>query len=88
MVTRPQRFGVMVMGNLYGDLVSDLGARRRRRHRCHWGINVGSGTAFMNRSTAARESVGMRPGQSFALLPAIDLLEAVGRGCGTNSHGR
>ena len=46
MVSRPQQFDVLVMGNLYGDLVSDLGAgvvggvqrhgrhqRRRRRAR-------------------------------------------------------
>src|SRR6202023_2599428 len=43
MVSRPQQFDVMVMGNLYGDLVSDLGAGVVGGFRATAGITVGGG---------------------------------------------
>ena len=43
MVSRPQQFDVMVMGNLYGDLVSDLGAGVVGGISATHGINVGDG---------------------------------------------
>src|SRR5207245_8011031 len=41
MVSRPQQFDVLVMGNLYGDLVSDLGAGVVGGISATAGINVG-----------------------------------------------
>ena len=43
MVSRPQQFDVMVMGNLYGDIVSDLGAGVVGGISATAGINVGEG---------------------------------------------
>ena len=43
MVSRPQQFDVLVMGNLYGDLVSDLGAGIVGGISATAGINVGDG---------------------------------------------
>src|SRR5713226_3919679 len=43
MVSRPQQFDVLVMGNLYGDLVSDLAAGVSGGVTATAGINVGEG---------------------------------------------
>src|SRR5215831_15597808 len=43
MVSRPQQFDVLVMGNLYGDLVSDLAAGVVGGVSATHGINVGDG---------------------------------------------
>src|SRR5262249_38879540 len=43
MVSKPQQFDVLVMGNLYGDLVSDLGAGLVGGISATAGINVGEG---------------------------------------------
>ena len=43
MVSRPQQFDVMVMGNLYGDIVSDLGAGIVGGISATAGINIGEG---------------------------------------------
>ena len=43
MVSKPTQFDVMVMGNLYGDLVSDLGAGVVGGVSATHGINVGDG---------------------------------------------
>jgi isocitrate dehydrogenase (NAD+) len=81
MVSRPQQFDVMVMGNLYGDLVSDLGAGLVGGISATAGINVGDGVrvyeAFYG---GCREAVGPdRANPLPLLLPALDLLEGVGQ---------
>ena len=43
MVSRPQQFDVLVMGNLYGDIVSDLGAGVVGGISATAGINFGEG---------------------------------------------
>src|SRR2546423_9435365 len=43
LVSKPQQFDVMVMGNLYGDLVSDLGAGLVGGIDATAGINIGEG---------------------------------------------
>jgi isocitrate dehydrogenase (NAD+) len=81
MVTRPQQFDVMVMGNLYGDLVSDLGAGVVGGVSATAGINVGNGLrVYESFHGGSREAIGAdRANPLPLLLPAIDLLEAVGQ---------
>src|SRR5260370_136542 len=43
MVSKPQQFDVLVMGNLYGDIVSDLGAGVIGGISATAGINIGDG---------------------------------------------
>jgi isocitrate dehydrogenase (NAD+) len=80
MVSRPQQFDVMVMGNLYGDLVSDLGAGVVGGVSAAHGINVGDGVrVYESFHGGSRESVGTERANPLPLLlPAIDLLEGVG----------
>jgi isocitrate dehydrogenase (NAD+) len=81
MVSRPQQFDVLVMGNLYGDLVSDLGAGVVGGISASAGINVGDGVRVYecfhggDRDTIPEGHANPLP----LLLPAIDLLEAVGQ---------
>jgi isocitrate dehydrogenase (NAD+) len=82
MVSRPQQFDVLVMGNLYGDLVSDLGAGVVGGISATHGINVAEGVrVFESFHGGTQESVGGpdRANPLPLLLPAIDLLESVGR---------
>jgi isocitrate dehydrogenase (NAD+) len=81
MVSRPQQFDVLVMGNLYGDLVSDLGAGIVGGISATHGINLGDGVrVYESFHGGSRESVGPdRANPLPLLLPAIDLLESVGR---------
>lgn len=81
MVSRPQQFDVLVMGNLYGDIVSDLGAGIVGGISATHGINVGDGIqVFEAFHGATREELGTdRANPLPLLLPAIDLLEAVGQ---------
>jgi len=81
MVTRPQQFDVMVMGNLYGDLVSDLGAGVVGGISATHGINVGEGIrVYESFHGGTREAIGPdRANPLPLLLPAIDLLESVGQ---------
>ncbi len=82
MVSRPQQFDVLVMGNLYGDLVSDLGAGVVGGVSATHGINVGDGVrVFESFHGGTQEAVGGpdRANPLPLLLPAIDLLESVGR---------
>jgi len=81
MVTRPQQFDVMVMGNLYGDLVSDLGAGVVGGISATHGINVGDGIrVYESFHGGTREAIGPdRANPLPLLLPAIDLLESVGQ---------
>jgi isocitrate dehydrogenase (NAD+) len=80
MVSRPQQFDVLVMGNLYGDIVSDLGAGVVGGISATAGINVGDGVrVFETFHGGTRESIGVdRANPLPLLLPAVDLLEAVG----------
>jgi isocitrate dehydrogenase (NAD+) len=75
MVLRPHQFDVLVMGNLYGDLVSDLGAGIVGGISATAGINVGDGIRVFeafHAETSAANQVSPLP----LLLPAIDLLQA------------
>jgi len=86
MVSRPQQFDVLVMGNLYGDLVSDLGAGVVGGISATAGINVGDGVrVYESFHGASREPLAPdRANPLPLLLPAIDMLEAVGQ----NERGR
>jgi isocitrate dehydrogenase (NAD+) len=81
MVSRPQQFDVLVMGNLYGDLVSDVGAGIVGGVSATHGINVGDGLFVYEsfhggpRESAAVDSANPLP----LLLPALDLLEQTGQ---------
>jgi isocitrate dehydrogenase (NAD+) len=80
MVLRPHQFDVLVMGNLYGDLVSDLGAGIVGGISATAGINVGDGLrVYECFHGGTREAIGVdRANPLPLLLPAIDLLESVG----------
>ncbi len=82
MVSRPQQFDVLAMGNLYGDLVSDLGAGVVGGTSASHGINVGERLrVYESFHGGTREAVGAGRANPLALLlPAIDLLEAEGQG--------
>jgi isocitrate dehydrogenase (NAD+) len=81
MVSRPQQFDVLVMGNLYGDLVSDLGAGVVGGISATAGINIGDGVhVYESFHGGSREAVGVdRANPLPLLLPAIDLLDAEGQ---------
>lgn len=81
MVARPQQFDVLVMGNLYGDIVSDLGAGIVGGISATAGINVGDGIqCYECFHGAGRERIGIdRANPLPLLLPAVDLLEGVGQ---------
>jgi isocitrate dehydrogenase (NAD+) len=80
MVSRPQQFDVLAMGNLYGDIVSDLGAGIVGGISATHGINVGDGVrvyeSFHGRGGVPEGKANPLP----LLMPAIDLLESVGQG--------
>jgi len=80
MVLRPQQFDVLVMGNLYGDMVSDLSAGVVGGISATAGINVGDGIRVYEAfHGGSREAIGVNRANPLPLLlPAIDLLEAVG----------
>ncbi len=80
LVSRPQQFDVLVMGNLYGDLVSDLGAGLVGGISATHGINVGEGVRVYEAfHGGSREEIGPdRVTPLPLLLPAIDLLEGAG----------
>lgn len=81
MVSRPRQFDVLAMGNLYGDIVSDLGAGLVGGISATHGINVGDGVKiFESFHGGSRESIGVNRANPLPLLlPAIDLLNAVGQ---------
>jgi isocitrate dehydrogenase (NAD+) len=81
MVSKPQQFDVLVMGNLYGDLVSDLGAGVVGGISATAGINVGDGVrVYESFHGGRREEIGVgRANPLPLLLPAVDLLESVGQ---------
>jgi isocitrate dehydrogenase (NAD+) len=81
MVSRPQQFDVLVMGNLYGDLVSDLGAGVVGGISATAGINIGDGIrVYESFHGSTRDTLGPNRANPLPLLlPAIDLLESVGQ---------
>jgi len=80
MVSKPSQFDVMVMGNLYGDIVSDLGAGIVGGISATYGINIGEGIrVFETFHGGRREVVGEgRANPLPFLLPAIALLKDTG----------
>jgi isocitrate dehydrogenase (NAD+) len=81
MVSKPQQFDVMVMGNLYGDLLSDLGAGVVGGISATASINIGDGIRVYEAfHGGSRESIGAdRANPLPLLLPAIDLLQMEGQ---------
>ena len=81
MVSKPQQFDVLVMGNLYGDIVSDLGAGVVGGISATAGINIGDGIQFYECfHGAGRDRIGVdRANPLPLLLPTVDLLEGVGQ---------
>jgi isocitrate dehydrogenase (NAD+) len=81
MVLRPQQFDVLAMGNLYGDLVSDLAAGVVGGISATSGINVGERIRVYEAfHGGTREQVGAgRANPLPLLLPAMDLLRSVGQ---------
>jgi isocitrate dehydrogenase (NAD+) len=81
MVAKPQQFDVLVMGNLYGDIVSDLGAGIVGGISATAGINIGDGIqVYECFHGAGRARIGVdRANPLPLLLPAIDLLDGVGQ---------
>jgi isocitrate dehydrogenase (NAD+) len=80
LVSKPQQFDVMVMGNLYGDFVSDLGAGLVGGISATAGINIGDGVRVYEAfHGGTREAIGVNEANPLPLLlPAIDLLQSVG----------
>jgi isocitrate dehydrogenase (NAD+) len=81
MVSKPQQFDMLVMGNLYGDIVSDLGAGVVGGISTTTGINFGEGIqVFECFRGGERHDVGVDQANPLPLLfTAIDLLESVDR---------
>jgi isocitrate dehydrogenase (NAD+) len=81
MVLRPHQFDVLVMGNLYGDLVSDLGAGIVGGISATSGHNVGQGVhVYETFHGGPRDVIGPdRANPLPLLLPAIDLAEHLGK---------
>jgi isocitrate dehydrogenase (NAD+) len=81
MVSRPQQFDVMAMGNLYGDIVSDLGAGVIGGISATAGINIGDQIrVYETFHGGTREQIGVNRANPLPLLlPALDLLEVVGQ---------
>ena len=90
MVSRPQQFDVLVMGNLYGDLVSDLGAGVVGGISATQGINVGDGIrVYESFHGGGRDAIPENRANPLPLLlPAIDLLEAEGQREAATAHPR
>ncbi len=82
LVSRPQQFDALVAGNLYGDLLSDLGAGLVGGVSTTAAINSGAGvTVYEAVYGASHESVPPDMGNPLPLiLPAIELLKDLGEG--------
>ncbi|MFN4259310.1 MAG: isocitrate/isopropylmalate family dehydrogenase [Gemmataceae bacterium] len=80
MVSRPQQFDVLVMGNLYGDLLSDLGAGVVGGISATAGINIGDGVrVYECIHGGTQQMIGVNRANPLPLLlPALDLLEDQG----------
>jgi isocitrate dehydrogenase (NAD+) len=77
MVSKPQQFEVLAAGNLYGDLLSDLGAGLVGGVSCTAAMNHGSGiTVYEAVYGAAHESIPPNTANPLPLiLPAIEMLK-------------
>lgn len=82
LVSRPEQFDVMVMGNLYGDLVSDLAAGVVGGISATHGVNVGDGVRVYEAvHGGGRDAIPEGAANPLPLLlPAIDLLNDHGHG--------
>jgi isocitrate dehydrogenase (NAD+) len=80
MVSRPQQFDVLVMGNLYGDLLSDLAAGVVGGISATAGINISENTRVYEAfHGGTREAIGENRANPIPLLlPAIDMLSELG----------
>jgi isocitrate dehydrogenase (NAD+) len=80
LVSRPQQFDVLTAGNLYGDLLSDLGAGLVGGVSTTAAINSGDGvTVYEAVYGASHESVPPDVGNPLPLiLPAIEMLKDLG----------
>lgn len=80
MVSRPQQFEVLAAGNLYGDLLSDLGAGLVGGVSTTAAINRGDGvTVYEAVYGASHESVAPDTANPLPLiLPAVELLKDIG----------
>jgi isocitrate dehydrogenase (NAD+) len=80
LVSRPHQFDVLVMGNLYGDIVSDLGAGLVGGISATAAINFGEGIrVFESFHGGTREEIGENVANPLPLLlPAVELLQEVG----------
>jgi isocitrate dehydrogenase (NAD+) len=81
LVLRPQHFDALVMGNLYGDLISDLAAGVVGGISATAGINVGDGIrVYESFHGGSRETIGVNRANPLPLLlPAVHLLEDLGQ---------
>ena len=81
-VSRPHQFEVVAAGNLYGDLLSDLGAGLVGGISATAGINHGDGVrVYETIHGGTLEAVG--PGKANplpALMPAVEMLKDLGEG--------
>lgn len=80
LVSRPTQFDVLVAGNLFGDILSDLGAGLVGGISASHAINLGDNLrVFETFHGGPREEIGAdRANPLPLLLPALDLLETVG----------
>jgi isocitrate dehydrogenase (NAD+) len=80
LVTRPQQFEVLAAGNLYGDLLSDLGAGLVGGITATAAINHGDGVrVYETIHGGAREAIGAdRANPLPLLLPALEMLKDLG----------
>jgi isocitrate dehydrogenase (NAD+) len=80
LVSKPGQFDVLVAGNLYGDLLSDLGAGLVGGISCTSGINHGEGIRVYEAIFgASREAVGADRANPLPLiLPACEMLKDSG----------
>lgn len=81
LVTRPQQFQVLACGNLYGDLLSDLGVGLVGGISAAIGINHGDGIKVYEAIHGGRrEDIGIDKANPIPLLlPAIALLRELGQ---------
>jgi isocitrate dehydrogenase (NAD+) len=83
LVSRPRQFEVIAAGNLYGDLLSDLGAGLIGGISNAEGINHGDGVrVYESIHGGPREAVGGpdRANPLPLLMPALELLTDLGQG--------
>jgi isocitrate dehydrogenase (NAD+) len=82
LVTKPQQFEVLVAGNLYGDLLSDLGAGLIGGISAAAAINHGDGIRVYEAIHGdRRDRIGENRANPLPLLfPALAMLQDLGQG--------